>query len=158
TGEAEFRRVVEETLDYALREMRDPAGGFYSSQDADSEGHEGKFFVWSVDEIDAALGAEAELFKDAYGVTARGNFEGRSILFIARTPEDLAARRGLPEAEVRRRLDAARQTLFALRAKRVAPGCDDKVLAAWNGLMLAALAEAARALGRDDYRQAAVAN
>jgi uncharacterized protein len=158
TGDAEFRRVAEETLDYVQREMTDSSGGFYSTQDADSEGHEGKFFVWTVVEIDAALGAEAELFKEAYGVTPRGNFEDRSILFVAAAPDELASRHGLPEAEVRRRLDAARQVLFARRAQRIAPGRDDKVLAAWNGLMLAAFAEAARLLGRDDYRRAAVAN
>jgi uncharacterized protein len=158
SGDPEFRRVAEETLDYVQREMTDPAGGFYSTQDADSEGHEGKFFVWTVAEIDAALGVDAELFKEAYGVTARGNFEGRNILFVAAAPDELASRQGLVEAEVRRRLAAARHVLFDLRARRIAPGRDDKVLAAWNGLMLAALAEAARLLGRDDYRRVAVAN
>jgi uncharacterized protein len=158
SGDPEFRRVAEETLDYVAREMTDPAGGFYSTQDADSEGHEGKFFVWTVAEIDAALGADAELFKEAYGVTARGNFEGRNILFVAAAPDELASRHGLVEAEVRRRLAAARRVLFDQRAQRIAPGRDDKVLAAWNGLMLAALAEAARLLGRDDYRRVAVAN
>ena len=158
TGDREFRRVAEETLDYVQREMTDPGGGFYSTQDADSDGHEGKFFVWTTAEIDAALGAEAELFKEAYGVTPRGNFEGRNILFVAATPDELASCHGSSEPEVRRRLEAARQILFNLRAQRIAPGRDDKVLAAWNGLMLAAFAEAARVLGRDDYRRVAVAN
>jgi uncharacterized protein YyaL (SSP411 family) len=158
TGDDEFRRVAEDTLDYVRREMTDPSGGFYSSQDADSEGHEGKFFVWAAAEIDSTLGDNADLFKEAHGVTPHGNFEGRSILFVARTPEELAQRHGLPEPEVQRRLAAARQTLFALRSLRISPGRDDKVLAAWNGLMLAAFAEAARLLGRDDYRQVAVAN
>jgi uncharacterized protein len=158
TGEPEFRRVVEETLDYVQREMTDAAGGFYSTQDADSEGHEGKFFVWTMAELDAALGAEAELFKEAYGVSARGNFEGKNILFVAVTPEELARRHSLPEAEISQRLATARQRLFELRAQRVAPGRDDKVLAAWNGLMLAAFADAARALGRADYRRTALAN
>ena len=158
TGDPEFRRVVEETLDYVLREMTDPAGGFYSTQDADSEGHEGKFFVWAAADIDQVLGAEAALFKEAYGVTLRGNFEGQSILFVAATGDELATRHTIPEAEMRRRLDASRRALFERRAQRVAPGRDDKILAAWNGLMLAALAEAARVLGREDYRQAARAN
>jgi uncharacterized protein YyaL (SSP411 family) len=158
TGDPEFRRVVEETLDYVLREMTDPAGGFYSTQDADSEGHEGKFFIWTVAEIDSTLGADAELFKEAYGVTGRGNFEGQNILFVAATPEDLASRHGLPAAEARQRLANARAALFQQRRGRVAPGRDDKILAAWNGLMLAALADAARAFGRDDYRKAAQAN
>jgi hypothetical protein len=154
----EFRRVAEETLDYVRREMTDPAGGFYSSQDADSEGEEGKFFVWSVEEIDAALGAEAALFKDAYGVKPGGNFEGRSILFVAADIETLARKHKLDESDVRLRLASARHSLFAIRDQRVKPGLDDKVLSGWNGLMLAAFAEAARALGRADYLQTAVAN
>jgi len=158
TGDAEYRRVVEEILDYVLREMTDPAGGFYSTQDADSEGHEGKFFVWSEAELDAALGADAALFKAAYGVRASGNFEGQNILFAAAEAGDLAERFKLPVAEAQARLAAARATLFASREQRVHPGRDDKVLAGWNGLMLAAFAEAARVLNRADYRQAAVAN
>jgi hypothetical protein len=158
TGDDEFRRVTEETLDYVLREMTDGSGGFYSTQDADSEGHEGKFFVWTPEEIDAVLGAEAGLFNEAYGVSAHGNFEGQNILFVAATPDELAVRHGRPEPEVRRRLGEARRSLLAVRAKRVAPARDDKILAAWNGLMLAALAQAARALGRDDYLRAAVAS
>ena len=158
TGDKEFRRVAEAVLDYVRREMTDPAGGFYSTQDADSEGREGKFFVWSTAELEAALGTDAELFKDAYGVTPRGNFEGRNILLVAADAEALAQQHGLAEADVERRLAAARQTLFALRERRVHPARDDKVLAGWNGLMLAAFAEAARVLGRDDYRSVAVAN
>jgi uncharacterized protein YyaL (SSP411 family) len=150
--------VTEEVLDYVLREMTDPAGGFYSTQDADSEGHEGKFFVWSEAELDAALGPEAELFKAAYGVTPGGNFEGRSILFAAAEPEALAERFGPAPAEISQRLAAARRLLFDLREQRVKPGRDDKVLTGWNGLMLAAMAEAARVLDRADYRQAAEAN
>jgi uncharacterized protein YyaL (SSP411 family) len=158
TGDPEFRRVAEETLDYVQREMTDPAGGFYSTQDADSEGHEGKFFVWSAAEIDATLGNDAPLFKQAYGVTQHGNFEGQNILFVARTPAELAASRSMTEPEVAARLEDDRRKLFALRRQRVAPGRDDKVLAAWNGLMLAAFAEAARVLDRTDYRQTAEAN
>ena len=158
TGDAEFRRVVEEVLDYVLREMTDPLGGFYSTQDADSEGHEGKFFVWSADEIDTALGAHATLFKEAYGVSQGGNFEGRNILFAAVPLVALASRNNLTVDEVGERLAAARARLFELREQRVHPGRDDKVLSAWNGLMLAAFAEAARVLRRDDYRQAAIAN
>src|SRR5579859_5677845 len=158
SGDPEFRRVAEETLDYVAREMTDPAGGFYSTQDADSEGHEGKFFVWSAAEIEAALGDDAPLFKQAYGVTPHGNFEGKSILFVAHTPADLAASGSMTEPEVAARLEDDRRRLFALRRQRVAPGRDDKVLAAWNGLMLAAFAEAARVLGRAEYRQTAEAN
>ncbi len=144
----EFRRVAEEVLDYVQREMTDPQGGFYSSTDADSEGEEGRFFLWSEAEIDAALGAEAAFFKRYYGVTAQGNFEGRNILFVAQEPE----------ADALARLKPLRQKLWALREGRIKPGLDDKVLASWNGLMLAAFAEAARVFGRDDYRRTAVAN
>jgi uncharacterized protein YyaL (SSP411 family) len=158
TGEAGFRRVVEEVLDYVLREMTDPLGGFYSTQDADSEGHEGKFFVWSEAEIDEALGQDSTIFKEAYGVTRSGNFEGKNILFAAAAMPELAQKHGITEDDLNVRLGEARRVLFALREQRVHPGRDDKVLAGWNGLMLAAFAEAARVFGRDDYRQAAVAN
>ncbi len=160
---AEFRRVAEEILDYVLREMTDPSGGFYSTQDADSEGEEGRYFVWSVKEIDGVLGADAApqaaaLFKDYYGVTGPGNFEGKNILFTASDLETAARQFDLTPDEARARLDAAKRALFAVRAQRVRPGLDDKVLAGWNGLMLAAFAEAARAFDRADYLKAATAN
>ncbi len=158
TGDAEFKWIVEELLDYVLREMTDPLGGFYSTQDADSEGYEGKFFVWTEDEIDDALSGESAMFKEAFGVTSGGNFDGSSILFVAVPIPALAQSHNLTEEEVARRLAAARAVLFAVREQRVHPGRDDKVLAAWNGLMLAAFAEAARVLSRDDYRGAATAN
>jgi hypothetical protein len=158
TRDPEFRRVAEEILGYVQREMTDAGGGFYSTTDADSEGEEGRFFVWSEQEIDAALGADSGLFKAFYGVTARGNFEGRNILFVAMEAEALADKFGISTEEARARLTAARQTLYAARERRVRPGLDDKVLAAWNGLMLAAFAESARVLGRDDYLATACAN
>ncbi|MDR7417888.1 MAG: thioredoxin domain-containing protein [Armatimonadota bacterium] len=153
-----FRRVAEETLDYIVREMTDPSGGFYSSQDADSEGIEGKFFVWTLDEIRDVLGDQTDLFTEASGVTPRGNFEGKNVLHVARDPAALAAERGLSADEVERRLAASRQALFARRAQRVRPGLDDKVLVAWNGLAIGAFADAARVFDRDDYRQVARAN
>ena len=160
TGEAEYRRVTEETLDYVLREMTHPAGGFFSAQDADSEGVEGKFFVWSPDEIRAVLG-EPELARTAlayWGVDDGPNFEGHSILFVPREPAAVAGTLGLSPEDLAARIARARRILYAHRDKRVHPGLDDKVLAAWNGLMLAALAEAAAALGRGDYLAAAVRN
>jgi uncharacterized protein len=156
TGDDEFRRITEEVLDYVLREMTDPLGGFYSTQDADSEGLEGKFFVWSEAEIDEALGDKSSLFKDAYGVTAGGNFEGKNILVRSEAAAALASRHNLSVDDVKLHLNAARQTLFEIRSRRVWPGRDDKVLAAWNGLMMASLAEAARSLGSQRYRDAAV--
>ena len=158
SSSADLRRVAEETLDYILRELADPGGGFYASQDADAEGKEGKFFVWTEQEIEAALGAEAALFKAAYGVTSAGNFEGQNILYAAASPVVLAQSFSAPEDEVRARLALARQTLLARRAERPRPNLDDKVLTAWNGLTLAALAEAAVLLEREDYLKAAQAN
>jgi hypothetical protein len=126
--------------------MSDPAGGFYSTQDADSEGEEGKFFVWTPEEIREVLGEEADEFVAAYGVTSHGNFEGQNILeFVG----DLDQRPALADA---------RRKLFEARERRVHPGRDDKVITAWNGLMLAAFAEAARSLDRDDYREIAQRN
>jgi len=146
TGEPFFRTVTEETLDYVMREMTDPDGGFYSTQDADSEGEEGKFFVWTPAEIREMLRDNADDFMAAYGVTQHGNFEGKNILeFVG----DMNQRATLAEA---------RRKLFEAREQRVHPGRDDKVLTSWNGLMLAAFAEAARALDREDYRLVAERN
>lgn len=158
TGKPLYRRVVEETLDFVVREMRHESGGFYSSYDADSEGEEGKFYVWTSAEIRAALGPDADLFMFAYDVSDRGNWEGRNILNRPRDPAEVAALYELDEAELERRLSANRQTLYAVRAGRVWPGLDDKVLTAWNGLMLAAFAEAGRALNRPDYTEIATWN
>jgi len=144
-GDPECRRVCEETLDYVLREMTAPEGGFYSAQDADSEGHEGKFFVWTPDEIRAVLGADADAAMAYWGVDRGPNFEGKSILWLPSQPD--------PE-----RSAPWRTRLFEARERRVKPGRDDKVLAAWNGLMARAFAEAGRALGRADYVTAARRN
>jgi uncharacterized protein YyaL (SSP411 family) len=145
-GDPFYRAIAEEILDYVMREMTDPAGGFYATQDADSEGEEGKFFVWTAAEIQATLGGRAGPFMAAYAVSAKGNFEGRNIL-------ELVGR--LKERDA---LADARRCLFEVREQRIHPGRDEKVLTSWNGLMLAAFAEAARALKRDDYRQVAEHN
>ena len=158
TGDALYRRVTEETLDYVLQEMRDEAGGFYSSQDADSEGVEGKFYVWSAEEIVAALGEEAELFMRIHGVSEAGNWEGKNILNLEVDPGALAVQLGLEREEIATQVAAARAKLYRLRSERVWPGLDDKVLTSWNGLMLAAFAEAGVTLRRADYLQAATAN
>ncbi len=141
----ECRRVCEETLDYLLREMTDPGGGFYSAQDADSEGHEGKFFVWSNHEIRQVLGADADFALRYWGVDRGSNFEGKNILYVA----------GEPEPEL---IADARRRLYEARERRVHPARDDKVLASWNGLAARAFAESGRALGRPDYVAAAVKN
>jgi uncharacterized protein YyaL (SSP411 family) len=158
-GHARYRRVCEETLDWLLREMRGPEGGFYSAYDADSEGEEGKFYVWTPAEIRAVLAedaagaaalggrADADAILAYYGVSEAGNFKGKNILHLA----DGAA--AAPPAG----LDAARAALLAARAERVPPGLDDKRLCSWNALAIAALAEAGAVLGRPDYLEAAEA-
>ncbi len=156
-GRREHRQVVEETVDYVLREMTAPEGGFYSAQDADSEGEEGKFFVWTAAEIEAVLGKEeADLLGRAYGVTPAGNFEGNTILNLKQTAGEIARQTGAAEEAVAERLAAARQKLFLAREKRVKPERDDKVLTEWNGLMIHALAEVGVVLGRADALEAAI--
>jgi uncharacterized protein YyaL (SSP411 family) len=159
TGDAFYRRIAEETLDYVLRDMTSPEGGFYSAEDADSEGEEGKFYVWTPDEIEDALGPEdAKLAMRFWDVTGRGNFEGKNILYVPRPPEAVAAEFGLSPEELWDRIVEIRAQLFAEREKRVRPGRDEKILSAWNGLMLRSFALAARVLGREDYREAAEKN
>ena len=150
-GHERWRRTCERTLDWALREMRGPEGGFYSALDADSEGEEGRFYVWGIDEVrstldEAGIGELADAVIDHYGLTAAGNFEGRNILHLPA---------GAAVAEPAR-LGEARAALYAARARRTWPGLDDKRLCSWNALMVAALADAGATLGRDDYLTAAV--
>ncbi len=144
-GHERYRRVCEETLDWALREMRGPEGGFYSALDADSEGEEGRFYVWTPDELRSVLGDEADAVAGFYGVSEAGNFEGKNVL-------RLSGGVSAPEPEG---LAEARRVLYDARSERVRPGLDDKRLTAWNALMLAALAEAGAVLGREDYLDAA---
>ncbi|HAE60663.1 MAG TPA: thioredoxin domain-containing protein, partial [Anaerolineae bacterium] len=146
TGEPFYRRIVEESLDFVLRELTDPQGGFYSSLDADSEGVEGKFYVWDAPEIEQTLSDDWDFFKAAYGITAQGNWEGRTVLQRALDDATLSARFALPEAGVAAKLAESHRKLLAAREKRIRPGLDDKILTGWNGLMLSAFAEAARAL------------
>ena len=140
-GHERYRSACEETLDWALCEMRGPEGGFYSALDADSEGEEGRFYVWSPAQIRELLGDRAQGVIDFYGITEGGNFEGRNILHLA----------GGVEADQPEGLEAVRRALYEARAKRVWPGLDDKRLGAWNALMIAALAEAGAVLERQDY-------
>jgi uncharacterized protein len=158
TGNPLYRRIAQETLDYVCREMRHEDGGFYSSQDADSEGEEGKFYVWSAEEVRDVLGAEAPLFMQVYDVTDGGNWEGQNILRLKSRTLDIAAQSGIDKAGFEQKMAAARSKLYQLRSQRIWPGLDDKVLTAWNGLMLAAFADAAQALDRADYKDIATAN
>ena len=143
TGESRFRLVVQETVGYLLREMFHPEGGFYSTQDADSEGEEGKFFVWTAAEIQRVLGAEAgEIFCRIYDVGAPGNFEGKNILHPILTIAQASKYFGKEPADIERLIGDAKKKLFAEREKRIKPFRDEKIISAWNGLTLSALAEA----------------
>ena len=149
TGEPAYKRVVIETLDFVTREMTHPEGGFYSSLDADSEGEEGKFYVWNLEEIRNILRDDSEFFETAYGISPRGNWEGKNVLQRAMDDSSLAARFKLDPQTVPAKLADSHSRLLTARASRVRPGTDDKVLTAWNGLMLATFAEAARYLDVD---------
>jgi len=144
-GHERYRRACEETLDWMLREMRGPEGGFYSALDADSEGEEGKFYAWTPEQIREVLGEGAEAMIEYLGVTERGNFEGANVLHLA----------GGPEAEEPEGFAEMKRALFEARAQRVRPGLDDKRLTSWNALTIAALADAGAVLGREDYLDAA---
>ncbi len=158
TGKPLYQRIVEETLDFVVRELHHPDGGFYSSYDADSEGVEGKFYVWSAAEIEKILEEDAPILMAYYGVTEQGNWEGHNILHLPRSPQETAVSLNVPLAELEAKMRDLRQKLYAVRARRVGPGLDDKVLTSWNGLMLAAFAEAGRALNRPDYTEIARQN
>jgi uncharacterized protein YyaL (SSP411 family) len=150
-------RVVRETLDYVLREMQQPEGGFSSTQDADSDGEEGKFFVWTEQEVLDVLGAEdARLFNATYDVTSQGNWEGRTILNRPKTHDHAAAILGVSEAALEEVLARCRTKLLAARSQRIPPGRDDKVLVAWNGWMISALATSAQVLREPRFADAAV--
>ena len=152
-----YRNIATEIHDYVLREMTSPEGGFFSATDADSEGEEGKFFVWTVDELRDILDEDDSSIAIAYyGVTEDGNFEGKNILYVTDDAEMVADRLGMPVETLRERIAVIKDALYATRTHRVPPGLDDKILTAWNGMMLASLAEAARLLDRDDYREAAL--
>src|SRR5215472_17144814 len=143
-----YKRIAEETLDFVVREMRDANGAFYSTQDADSEGVEGKYYVWSLEEFRRVVGEDADTLADYFDVTARSNWEETNILNIRRDAD----------ADMDAKIADAKKKLYAARLNRVKPGRDEKVLTDWNGLMLRAFAEAAAYLGREDYRSVAESN
>jgi len=164
TGKPEYETTAREIFTYVLRDMTDPKGGFYTAEDADSEGEEGKFYVWTVEELQQVLGEkEAAFTASVYGVEPGGNYTdeasrrrtGANILHLPKPIEELAADTGTTSDDVRNRLDAARRKLFEVREKRVHPLKDDKILVDWNGLMIAALAKAARAFDEPAYEDAA---
>ena len=158
THDEEVARIVRETIQWVAREMTAGEGGFFASQDADSEGHEGVFYIWTSRELDSLLGDDAIIAKTVWGVTDNGNFEGKSILHVARDDSDFAQQLGVTENEVRAAIDRSTKTLYDVRSQREWPGRDEKVLAGWNGLMTRAIAEAARVFGRSDWLELAQKN
>jgi uncharacterized protein YyaL (SSP411 family) len=157
-NESAFLAVARRTLDYVLREMASPEGGFYSSQDADSEGEEGKFFLWTPAQMSAALDDDRleKIAARYFDITEEGNFEGRNILHRTIDVADAARMFNIRAEEMAEAIETIRRKLFDARERRVKPGRDDKILAAWNGLMIGALAEGSRALGDRRYLDAAV--
>lgn len=159
TGKSAYRRITTETLDYVLEEMTHPDGGFYATQDADSEGIEGKFYVWSPSEVISVLGEEDGVrFCSWFDITLEGNFEGHSIPHPVVSLDAIAAELGMPEELALAHLATLKQKLYAAREKRVWPGRDEKIILSWNGMMLRVFAEASRSLDRADYRDAAIRN
>ena len=157
TQDERFARIARGTINYTLRELLHPDGGFYAAQDADSEGEEGKYFVWTVEEVLAVLGdADGRLFCRAFDVTAAGNFEKKNILHVGLPVDALAEEFHLTPEEVAQRLEQAKGRLLAHRELRVKPLRDEKILVSWNGLMLSALAEAVKVFEIDAHRAAAI--
>ncbi len=160
THDPEVQRVVQNTIEWLTREMTSPEGGFYSSLDADSDGGEGTFYVWTLAQFKELLGEDGDIGAAYWGVTAQGNFEdyGECVLHVPASPETVAARFRLTGDELRQRVDRARTALMEVRSRRPRPGRDEKILASWNGLMLRGLAEAARVFDNATYRALALKN
>jgi uncharacterized protein YyaL (SSP411 family) len=156
TRDEEVERVTRQTLGWLSREMMSPEGGFYSSLDADSEGHEGRYYVWDIAELESLLGEDAKLLIGYWGVTAQGNFEGRNILNVPHQPDAFAETYGVTIPELRTAIERAERILYDARERRVRPGRDEKILAGWNGLMVRGIAEAARAFHDEDLAEMAI--
>jgi len=158
TKEPHYKQVVEETIEFCIRELGSPENAFYSSLDADSEGEEGKFYVWTSNEIDEILGSNSEIFKVYYGVTKNGNWEaGNNVLNISISIDDLSKKFNKPKREIWQQINDSRAQLFEVRGHRIRPGLDDKILTSWNGLMISGLAHAYASLGLEGYRKKAIA-
>ena len=156
TGEETYRTVADSIASWLIREMQAPEGGFYSALDADSEGHEGTFYVWSDAELDAALAPDlADLARLHFGITSGGNFEGRNVLSIQRSTAQLAEATNRPRAEIEGDIAQIRSVLREVREKRVRPGTDTKIVVSWNGLTIGAMADAGIALGKPEYVESA---
>jgi len=158
TENPEYKEVVEQTLAFVDRELSLPEGGFYSSLDADSDGVEGKFYVWQKSEVDALLGADSKLFCAYYGITEQANWEEGNILMVQSDKESLAAKFGISVKEFNRKIEHGKQFLLDKRKTRVRPGLDDKVLTSWNALMLKGYVDAYKAFGEEKYLLRAIKN
>ena len=158
TGNKHYKKVVYETLEFIEREMTDESGGFYSSLDADSEGEEGKYYVWSKQEIDTLLGEKSEVFCDYYSVTSTGNWEGNNILFINQKKEDIINKLQTSKVTFDNLIKESKQILFNAQSKRVRPGLDDKILTSWNALMLKGYVDAYFAFGEQKFFSSALRN
>ena len=156
TGKDLYRDTIKETLGFVKREMTSPEGGFYSALDADSEGEEGKFYVWEYEEVATLLGEEGKAFMEFYNITPGGNWEGKNILWRPKTAAAFCSEKGMEQATFQSIVQRGREKLFERRSKRIRPGLDDKILLSWNALQVTAYAKAHAALGVVDYREAAV--
>ncbi len=150
-----YLEVISDTLGYVLGHMTSPEGGFYSAEDADSEGEEGKFYVWKKKEIQEILGKDADIFCLYYDVTDGGNFEGHTILYNSMNLSSVAFHFGKSESEIKQILQQSREKLYAVRAKRIPPGRDDKIMTSWNSLMVTAFVKGYRVTGKQDFLDAA---
>jgi len=154
-----YKQAVYETLEFIEREMTSPEGGFYSALDADSEGEEGKFYVWTKEAIDDALGEEANIYADYYNVTKTGNWEhGKNILFRNQTNEKFAKKHNLSVKELEGKIKSANSTLLKIRSERIRPGLDDKILTSWNALMIKGYTHAYRSFGEEKFLKSAIRN
>ncbi len=154
-----YKKIIEETLDFIAREMTSKEGAFFSSLDADTEGEEGKFYVWTQQEVDSLLGKDAAVFSDYYNTSKSGNWEhGKNILHLQKSVEDIAKKNGMDAATLNNLISSSKEKLFKARDQRVRPGLDDKALTSWNALMLKGYVDAYRALGKEEYLQSALKN
>ena len=158
TGDEIYKKVVYETLEFIERELTDNSGGFYSSLDADSEGEEGKYYVWEKEKLDELLGDKSGLFCDYYSVSSTGNWEGRNILYITQIKDDLLKKYKMDEEALDRIINESKKILFDERNKRVRPGLDDKILTSWNALMIKGYVDAYFAFGEEEFLAAAIKN
>jgi len=158
TKDPVYKEVVYQTLEFIARELTSPEGGFYSSLDADSEGEEGKFYVWDLSEVEQILGNDHKIFTDFYDVSPQGNWEGKNILRRKRTLEEFAKKNQLSIKDVQRIIGSGKEKLLKQRATRVRPGLDDKILTSWNALMIKGYIDAYRTFDEPDFLKAAIKN